>query len=729
MLGALIWTLSYARMQEVDRLELESRWTLGNVGTYTLTDIPTVLARQKARMLPALIVLISGLINLVYGLLPRTGRVQSLDRSGLLTPLLASRLLAVMVGIGFLFVARMLWRGSRLAWTAGLVAASVDLLIAVFSPRVTWSAGFTLLALIALILTRKAFRLEIPIRPRKRLLIPLSLFGALVLFALVSYRELGAVAQDTVQERLMEIMRVMTFGHPLRGRRAVFSYTVVVQFGFVLVLLAAAWALFTSRHNSNRRPGTMSNREVQLFVERYGRSSAAPLLMLEDNSLLTVCGGDALVGLGVSNNVAVSLGAPVAPPDLEEAALREFVDHCERVGWTPALIATDLRQRDLAAKVGFRSLRIGVEAFLDVPSFSQRGSRRANVRHTVTRARKEGLVVRRWSPEIRTDQRVRQLRAISNAWLQTKGGPELGFTLGRFDPEIMNVTEAYIAIVGEGTEDERVVGFVTWLPYDGGRSAVLDLMRRAEPCPPGTIETLLVDSIEDFKSMDRPRCSLGGVPLASVESREGRVQELLGWVYENGGSVYEARGLFRYKDKFDPQWEPMYLCYPERSDLPSVAVAVLRSYLPRGAVSEAIKAFNEHRRRDAERRKTNKAQPVTSPAPADKPDTAVPHIEPTQTNPATATAPVPKAPAPKAPVPTAPASQDPVPKATASQPQTAEPKAAASKAAVPNSGAAAQSVPNPHRGGPKPDEELTPKQLKRRKKRAEKKELGKEKRL
>jgi lysylphosphatidylglycerol synthetase-like protein (DUF2156 family) len=290
----------------------------------------------------------------------------------------------------------------------------------------------------------------------------------------------------------------------------------------------------------------------------------------------------------VRNGTSISLGLPVAPDGLEAEALTEFVSACETAGWTPALLALDEGQRALATAAGFSSLKIGEEAFLDVAEFSTGGKRLANVRHTVTRARKDGVTVMRYDEETRTSRRDDQLSAISAAWLAGKGGPELGFTLGRFDLDRLDDQEVYAAVTCEGTTEERVVGFVTWLPYEGGDAAVLDLMRRDDPCPPGVMECLIVDSVADFARRGRRTASLGGVPLAATTERTDRVQRLLGWLYEHGGSVYAAKGLFRFKDKFAPRWEPMYLAFPKAADLPRIAMAALHAFLPPGAVRELL---------------------------------------------------------------------------------------------------------------------------------------------
>lgn len=144
--------------------------------------------------------------------------------------------------------------------------------------------------------------------------------------------------------------------------------------------------------------------------------------------------------------------------------------------------------------LGFSALKLGEEAMIDLDQFSLAGKARANVRHSVTRAERAGLGVLRYRAEVRTAGRDGELRAISDAWLASKHGPELGFTLGRFDPDRLEVQETYVA-EAEGA----VQAFITWLPYDAGRAAVLDLMRRGPECPPGAMELLIARSLEDLR--------------------------------------------------------------------------------------------------------------------------------------------------------------------------------------------------------------------------------------
>ena len=68
-------------------------------------------------------------------------------------------------------------------------------------------------------------------------------------------------------------------------------------------------------------------------------------------------------------------------------------------------------------------------------------------------------------------------------------------------------------------------------------------------------------------------------------AEDSRLSEALRWLYDHGGAVYEAKNLFRFKSKFAPRWEPMYLVYPESANLARIATTVGIAYLPNGVVA------------------------------------------------------------------------------------------------------------------------------------------------
>lgn len=534
---------------------------------------------------------VTGLSGVLAGLLPPAfGELLEIGGSPSAAALSVGRAVLVQAGLLLLLNARLLARGSRAAWMLATAASSGLVVAEVVRERFGLVGGLGGCSLILLLVTRSAYRMSWGSgRSARRLWAPVAAAAGLTGYAVAGYAELDGLTGTG--SRIVLTLRTLAFapGGIDVEQRAVEAYVAGLRVGALVVALTVMWAL--RRGGNDLFAGSGAARDL---AERYGRGSAAPLLALPDNARLPLCGGRALAGLAVRNGVAISLGLPVAPAELEVTALVELVEYCERAGWTPAFLALDQRQRDLIARQGFASQKIGEEAFLDVGSFSTQGRRRSNVRHSVTRARKEGITVIRYDAPARTPGRDAQLTAISRAWLAAKGGPELGFTLGRFDVDRLEDQEVFAAITALGSDQEAVVGFVTWLPYADGDAAVLDLMRRGEICPPGVMEALVVDSLADFAVRGRSVASLGGVPLAATADRTDRVSQLLGWMYEHGEAVYAAKGLFRFKDKFDPRWEPMYLGFPGAADVPRIALATVRAFLPPGAVRELLASRRPH---------------------------------------------------------------------------------------------------------------------------------------
>ena len=296
-------------------------------------------------------------------------------------------------------------------------------------------------------------------------------------------------------------------------------------------------------------------RTVRAATRAWGRSSVSPFNIGEGRELV---GQPGLCGTGFvrHGHWAVMATDPATAPGCEEEGLELTLDLLATRRLRPTFAAvTDpapYRQR------GMWTATIADDPIIDLAGFDLAGKRRANIRHSVTSARRAGLRVAPWSDELR-DQAV----GVSDAWLATKRGGEMGFTLGRFDPDGMRHSDCRVAI----DANERVVGFVTWHHYDAGRGRVLDLMRRLPNAPNPTIDLLIADGLLEFAAGGVEVASLGCVPCS-----QGPLAEKL----------YPTISLHRYKAKFDPRWEQRHLVAPSRLELPGALLALARSYVPGG---------------------------------------------------------------------------------------------------------------------------------------------------
>jgi phosphatidylglycerol lysyltransferase len=104
----------------------------------------------------------------------------------------------------------------------------------------------------------------------------------------------------------------------------------------------------------------------------------------------------------------------------------------------------------------------------------------------------------------------------------------------------------------------------------------MDLMRYGEAAPKNVMDYLFVELLEWGREQGYIAFDFGASPLAGLEDRPlapimSRVGRLL---FERGEEIYNFRGVRRYKDKYDPVWQPRYVAAPHRWQIPMVLADV-----------------------------------------------------------------------------------------------------------------------------------------------------------
>lgn len=102
-----------------------------------------------------------------------------------------------------------------------------------------------------------------------------------------------------------------------------------------------------------------------------------------------------------------------------------------------------------------------------------------------------------------------------------------------------------------------------------------EMLLRRHDAPHGVMETLLTEIHRTLRAEQIPRWSLGAVPFARPTDLKGNVAQadpvvahraktaLLTATGRYFNFAYNYKGLFYFKNKFSPQWRPLYLCgYP-----------------------------------------------------------------------------------------------------------------------------------------------------------------------
>lgn len=309
------------------------------------------------------------------------------------------------------------------------------------------------------------------------------------------------------------------------------------------------------------------------LVNRHGRAVQDYFKIWPDKSFYFHPTGEAFLAYRVSRSFAVVLGDPVGPRELLPDIVARFEEYCRSNGWRVAFHQALPEFLSEYEALGFRRLKVGDEAIVDIPGFSLAGPTRKQLRNTVTKLERLGITTE-WKDAPLDDVTIAQARAISQEWLSLPGNRERQFTLGWFDAAALRNTPLLIALDAGG----RMLGFVNVVAsYRAGEVSV-DLMRRSTTAPNGLMDFLFVKLIEEARKRGNERVNLGMAPMAGFQPGEvaGRVERAVHTFCQNHDAGFRFRGLKEWKAKFATEWEPRYALYRRAADLPALGLALAR---------------------------------------------------------------------------------------------------------------------------------------------------------
>lgn len=507
----------------------------------------------------AALVFLGGAILVLSGAVPGEGsRLRWLDRMFPLAVIELSHLLASAVGVGLLLLAR----GLQLRLNAAL-----HLAIALLLAGVVLSLGRGLdyeeaLALTLVLVVLWASRREFS-RP-SALVVEAFTPGwmAAVGAVLASSAWLGYFAFKHVEYSDALWWRFARGEDAPRFLRATVGAVVIVGAVAIQRLLRPALARL--------EPPTDDQLARAAAIIATQHAVEANLVFLADKALLFNEAGDAFLMYGVSGRSWVVLGDPVGPHAAQRALVWQFRERCFAHGAFPVFYEVAARSLPLYLDAGLTLSKLGEEARVPLADFSLEGSARRGLRQTVRQVERAGAVFS-VEPRDAVPALLPELRRVSDDWLAHKHVAEKGFSLGRFD-------DRYLARfpVGVVRREGRVVAFANVLTAAAGSAMSIDLMRYEDAAPPNVMEYLFVQLMLWGRAHGYASFSLGMAPLAGVESR--RLAPLWsrvgGALFRHGEHFYNFKGLYRYKEKFDPVWEPRYLASPGGLALPRVVADV-----------------------------------------------------------------------------------------------------------------------------------------------------------
>jgi lysyl-tRNA synthetase class 2 len=310
------------------------------------------------------------------------------------------------------------------------------------------------------------------------------------------------------------------------------------------------------------------------LVAEHGEDSIAPFALRADKAFHFAAGG--AVAYRVVRETAVVAGDPIGPEGCTRAALESFLEHARGHGWDVVLLgATDERLADYA-RLGLRSMQVGLEAVVDPRRFTLEGRAAKTVRKAVHRVQRRG-----WTIELVTGGQLDRALAAELADVEAewrRGRHRLyGFAMAgdRLWGAPEDASDLY-AIARNPAGEARA--FQRYVRYRRGLS--LDAMRRLDDDPNGIADSLVAAVLERAGELGLSEVSLnfsGFGHLMAADTLERRSHRLARLALRPLHRRFQLERLARFAGKFGPVWRPRHLVYTARTRLPVAALRVLQA--------------------------------------------------------------------------------------------------------------------------------------------------------
>lgn len=323
------------------------------------------------------------------------------------------------------------------------------------------------------------------------------------------------------------------------------------------------------------------------LVLRYGWNATAFQIVNPGITLYFDAENDAVIGYVAKNGVRVVAGAPVCAENVLEDVIARFEQDAAEHGQRVCYFGAAERVMNLLGKrSGYSSVILGAQPVWTPHNFVERVAASASLRQQVSRARRKRVRVREWHAHEAHEHPA--LSRVLAEWLETRTLPPMQFLV---QPQTLSrLTGRRIFVAEQGSEhasphaEATPIGFVILSPVAARNGWFTEQFIRGKNAPNGTIELLLVSTVETVARHGAEYLTMGLVPLARQTWDSHKFHPLwlriaLQFVHKYGQRFYNFDGLETFKAKFSPDaWETVYAVSNEPRFSPRTLYAIAHAF-------------------------------------------------------------------------------------------------------------------------------------------------------
>ncbi len=548
----LLERLAQAR-SKVDTSSTTQVAALPNGPTWPLDDsgLKRWVVRRRVRRVAALILLASGVLNVIFAALWDVRGSRSVDHwlpFGV-HPLTVPE--ALVGSLALLGLARGVRRGLRPVWVATivvLVATTTDRLVTGHSRS---GSTLALLFCLWLLVEHQHFRVR-----------PTGVSRVFIWAAAVGLVIIGATAG---------IGNVVGTGH---------HHDFDLVFLLVVVAVLAALLLIAAPGRESRRTGTAREEafeRARTIIETHGGDTLDYFALRDDKSWFFT--GESLVAYSVINGVMLVSPDPIGPPQDRAEVWSDVMDMAQANNWQPSVLAASQSWLGVYRASGLVDHYIGDEAIVDATQFSLKGKSMKSLRGAYNRMKKAGCRVECYqSTDAVSDELKGQLLELMTETRQGEAERGYSMTLSRiFDPRDVGLL---LAVCFD--PDGRPLAFNQYVPSSKVDGYSLDLMRRTNDpdAPNGLTDFVIIETLQWMAERGLRGLGLNFATMRAVvagESGDGPWTSLERNVLHHFSETLQIESLWHFNQKYDPLWNPRYVVTGPFLPLARSSLAIARA--------------------------------------------------------------------------------------------------------------------------------------------------------
>lgn len=483
-----------------------------------------------------------------------------------------SRYLVVMTGIVAILIAPRLYRQKRIAWYIAILLLAVSGIAHIVKGADIEESSLCILLLGILMPLYKYFYVKSdPIRVQRsgRILLGSIIFVLLYTFIGLHFfaDKLGLSTDLSIWHTgFNALLFDVTNLNPtnIAARFFVDSILIVNSFSILIGLTLALSPVIV------RTFPEFSFKKLKIVAQKYATQPIQVFSLANDYMhFVQENGAGEYISYKVLDGVAMAIGNPCSASS-SELIIDNWIKFSKEHDWIPASYQAQGEFLEVLKEKGFHSIPIGVEALIDLDTFTLEGKNMQDLRSAQNKAQRENIIIRNFEPAD-----WEKVKALDKKWLKIHGEKEIGFAMGKSSLKYLSETRTILAF----DKDGNLLGYLNNIELQGNNSRAVDLMRRdPDTHYKGVMESLFLNEILQAKADRKKYYDLGFSPLAQMDKSlaDNKIAfNLLKLIYEKQRRYYDFQGLHHFKSKFMPIWEPSFLVYPSRRTLPKVLLALL----------------------------------------------------------------------------------------------------------------------------------------------------------